>query len=81
MAEVSNVDSSRQGVHYWNRLHGGVEVDITREQFLAGEVVGSGRTVERPAELTGALHAQYERLAAVVKAALDDRSGPASQLA
>jgi hypothetical protein len=82
MAEVSSVDGSRQGVHYWNRLNGGLEIDITREQFLAGEAIGSGRTVERPADLTGArLHAQYERLAAVVKAALDDRSGPAPQLA
>jgi hypothetical protein len=27
------------GVHYWNRLDGGVDVDLTRDQFTADEVV------------------------------------------
>lgn len=31
LAEVRNVDGSRQGVHYWNRLGGGLEIDLTRE--------------------------------------------------
>src|SRR4051812_14070304 len=33
MAEVLPADVSRQGVHYGNRLHGGAELDLTREQF------------------------------------------------
>src|SRR4051794_1514898 len=49
MAEVHNADGSRQGVHYWNRLNGGVELDLTREQFLDGEHIGPGTPVARPA--------------------------------
>ncbi|WP_456955912.1 YunG family protein [Geodermatophilus sp. SYSU D00867] len=33
LAEVRRTDGSRQGVHWWNRLPGGREVDLTREQF------------------------------------------------
>jgi ADP-ribose pyrophosphatase YjhB (NUDIX family) len=35
MAEVHEADGSRQGVHYWNRLAGGRELDLTRGR-LAG---------------------------------------------
>jgi hypothetical protein len=74
VAEVRNADGSRQGVHYWNRLDGGVELDLTREQFVDGEAIGPARTVDRPADLTGArLQAQYEMLASAVRAALDKR--------
>jgi hypothetical protein len=36
------------GVHYWNRLPDGRCVDLTADQFLAGEVVLAPRVVERP---------------------------------
>jgi hypothetical protein len=67
VAEVRHADGARQGVHYWNRLAGGVEVDVTREQFLDGEVVGAPEVVERPDDLSGArLLEQYELLSARV---------------
>src|SRR3954468_204190 len=39
IADVHRADGTRQGVHYWNRFAGGVEVDLTREQFTQGEVI------------------------------------------
>jgi hypothetical protein len=39
------------GVHYWNRLPCGLEVDLTREQFLPQEVLARPRSVERRTEL------------------------------
>jgi hypothetical protein len=35
------------GVHYWNRLDGGVDVDLTRDQFTADEVVLEPTVVAR----------------------------------
>ena len=35
------------GVHYWNRLPSGLEVDLTRDQFLSHEVVSGSREVTR----------------------------------
>ncbi|WP_460563656.1 YunG family protein [Geodermatophilus arenarius] len=48
LAEVRRTDGSRQGVHWWNRLPGGREVDLTREQFALHEV-GGGAGRRRPA--------------------------------
>jgi hypothetical protein len=71
LAEVRNADGSRQGVHYWNRLDGGEELDLTREQFAPTELVQAPRVVERPADLSGARTlAQYEALSARVGAEL-----------
>jgi hypothetical protein len=71
MAEVRHADGSRQGVHYWNRLHGGAELDLTREQFARGEVVGEPDAVTRPADTTnGRLARQYQALARAVSARL-----------
>jgi hypothetical protein len=36
------------GVHYWNRLPGGLCVDLTRDQFTPDEVVLPPRVVPRP---------------------------------
>src|SRR3954454_24381861 len=66
LAEVHHVDGRRQGVHYWNRI-GGVEVDLTREQFRDGEVIGAPRVVERPpGPVSGRLARQYRALSAAV---------------
>jgi hypothetical protein len=51
IAEVVRADGSRQGVHYWNLLPDGTEIDLTREQFAGNEVVQEPRIVRRPAGL------------------------------
>jgi hypothetical protein len=51
IAQVLRTDGSRQGVHYWNLLPDGTEVDLTREQFAGHEVVQQPRVVARPGGL------------------------------
>jgi hypothetical protein len=71
LAEVHYRDGSRQGLHYWNRLGEGVELDLTREQFAAGETILEPEVIERPADLTtGRLYPQYRVLADAVHARL-----------
>jgi hypothetical protein len=48
IADVLRTDGSRQGVHYWNLLPDGSEIDLTREQFASIEVVQKPRIVRRP---------------------------------
>jgi ADP-ribose pyrophosphatase YjhB (NUDIX family) len=63
IADVHEADGSRQGVHYWNRLPDGSELDLTREQFRGGEVIGRPRRVERPRDVTrGRLAGNYHLL-------------------
>ena len=67
MADVHEADGSRQGVHYWNRLPDGRELDLTREQFRRGELVSEPRVVERPPDVRrGRLAGHYHLLAARV---------------
>jgi uncharacterized protein YodC (DUF2158 family) len=47
--------------HWWNRLGDGLELDLTREQFAANELVGPGEAVSRPTG-SGRLDAEYETL-------------------
>jgi hypothetical protein len=71
VAEVRHADGSRQGVHYWNRLAGGAELDLTRTQFKRGEVVGEPEVAARPADTSaGRLAGQYRALARAVRARL-----------
>ena len=49
IADVLRTDGRRQGVHYWNLLPDGTEIDLTREQFASSEVVQEPRIVGRPA--------------------------------
>jgi hypothetical protein len=65
-AEVLYPDGSRQGYHYWNRLPGGVDVDLTAEQFSATEVVQPPKVVARPPGLPSRYPEQYELLRARV---------------
>jgi hypothetical protein len=59
IAEVVRDDGSRQGVHYWNLLPDGTELDLTREQFAAGEVIQHPRILRRPAGLPHRCAEQY----------------------
>ena len=74
VAEVLHPDGSRQGFHAWNALSGGLQVDLTAEQFQAGEVVQAPRVVERPPGPPRRCAAQYMLLRERVFAALDHRS-------
>ena len=70
-AEVRNPDGSAQGVHYWNRLAGGHELDLTREQFTAGHAISEPHVVPVPANRsTARLAGQYQRLREAVERAL-----------
>jgi hypothetical protein len=50
----------RVEAHMWNRLPSGLEVDLTREQFRLGQVVGEPRVGKRPATFDPA-HPRYHR--------------------
>ena len=62
IAEVIRSDGSRQGVHYWNLLPDGTEVDLTREQFSDDEVIQQPRILRRPAGLPERCAEQYLRM-------------------
>ena len=70
LAEVLLPDGSRQGWHWWNRLPGGEEVDLTRGQFAPHETVQPPRVVVRPPGLPRYDAEQYLRLRAAVHTAL-----------
>jgi hypothetical protein len=73
LAEVRHADGSRQGLHYWNRLPGGDEVDLTGEQFATAEIVQPPAVIERPPDLTrGRLWPQYRALSACVRVAVGE---------
>jgi hypothetical protein len=59
IAEVIRSDGSRQGVHYWNLLPDGTELDLTRDQFAADEVIQQPRILRRPAGLPNRCAEQY----------------------
>jgi hypothetical protein len=74
LAEVRNADGSRQGVHYWNRFAGGLEVDLTREQFTRAEVIRAPTLVPRPPDPSvGRLAPQYQALCSEVRAGMSLR--------
>lgn len=67
IAEVQHRDGTRQGVHFSNRLADGTEVDLTREQFVNGEIISKPRLVRRPADTTsGRIAGQYRLLATAI---------------
>jgi hypothetical protein len=73
-----NLGGERHGYHWWNRLPGGIEVDLTREQFHDGQVVTPGRTVERPPGPPPRRHREYLRLRQRVLDRLDRLPAPGS---
>ena len=56
--------------HMWNRLPGGLEVDLTRGQ-LTDEAVGEPRVLERTAQIAQPDHPRYHRYQAYL--VLQDR--------
>jgi hypothetical protein len=48
MASDVFLNGDRIMAHMWNRLPSGIEVDLTREQFRDGEVLGEGTARPRP---------------------------------
>jgi hypothetical protein len=48
MASDVFLDGDRIMAHMWNRLPSGIEVDLTREQFHNGEVLGEPTVRQRP---------------------------------
>ncbi|MEU6698017.1 hypothetical protein [Pseudonocardia sp. NPDC046786] len=62
LAEVWHPDGRLQGYHWWNRLPGGVEIDLTGDQFAPGETVQPPRVVVRPPGPPRRCGAQYTLL-------------------
>lgn len=84
IAEVIRGDGSRQGVHYWNLLPDGSELDLTREQFADDEAIQQPRVLRRPAGPPGRCAEQYRTMRHRVFDALgiteDDARGTCSHL-
>ncbi|MFF8659065.1 hypothetical protein ACF07H_33725 [Streptomyces huasconensis] len=66
-----HVGGERTGYHWWNRWASGVEIDLTRAQFLPGETVTEGVTVVRPPEIRRCRE-EYELLRSRVLRRLDE---------
>ena len=55
------LDGERVEGHMWNRLASGLDVDLTRDQFRRGEVVGEPRVATRTAAIAEPSHPRYHR--------------------
>ena len=57
------LNGERIMAHMWNRLPSGIEVDLTRDQFTNGEVLGEPSARPRPATsvLADPSHPRYQR--------------------
>jgi hypothetical protein len=80
-AEVSN-DGRLVEWHMWNRLPGGLEVDLTRDQSRDGEVVGAPTVRPRTPEIARPDHPRYHRYEAylVLASRVRQRLPPAHNL-
>jgi hypothetical protein len=54
-------DGERVEGHMWNRLPGGLQLDLTREQFVDGQVVGEPVARPRLAAISEPEHPRYHR--------------------
>ncbi|UYQ66501.1 hypothetical protein OGH68_13055 [Streptomyces peucetius] len=71
-----HMDGEQHGFHWWNRLPGGTEIDLTRDQFRLGQTVTAGRTVARPAGRPPRRAEEYELLRGRFLARLAGAAGP-----
>lgn len=69
-ADVYRDAESLGCLHYWNRLPGGLEIDLTREQFRLGERLGSPVVQEPVRSADARMATRYHRYAARVRARL-----------
>jgi hypothetical protein len=66
-ADVTLRDGTSNGIHYWNRLDNGLEIDLTRDQFRNGEHLGRP-SVAKPVRLpTARMATRYDLYAARVR--------------
>jgi hypothetical protein len=71
-----HVDGERVDFHWWNRLPGGLEIDLTREQLGPHEIVTDGVAIARPPNTEiKRLKAEYELLRQRVFDALAAQQG------
>ena len=59
-----------EGVHYWNVTPGGVELDLTRDQFIAAESLTNQRRVRTERNASSAGEQPFQLLQARVTAVL-----------
>lgn len=69
-AEVLYPDGSHQGFHYWNRLAGGIDIDLTAEQFRPDEQIQAPVVIEAVETPPSRAAEQYLLLRQRVRAAL-----------
>ena len=69
--------AEQQGFHWWNRLASGVELDLTRSQFVDGQEVVAARPVTRPPGEPGRRREEYRLLRERVAARLGPLPIPA----
>ena len=55
------LDGAQAEWHMWNRLPSGIEVDLTRDQFKRGEVIGKPTVRARAAGIAEPAHPRYHR--------------------
>ena len=65
------LDGERIEGHMWNRLASGIDVDLTRDQFTRGEIVGEPRVAQRTSAIADPTHPRYHRYEAYL--VLSDR--------
>lgn len=66
-AEVLGATGRHEGLHYWNRLPTGLEIDLTRDQFRQGAHLGEP-TVQQPIRLpTARMATRYDLYASRVR--------------
>jgi hypothetical protein len=63
-ADVTRRDGAPAGIHYWNRLDSGLEIDLTRDQFRNGEQLGGPSTQQPLRVATARMAARYDLYAA-----------------
>jgi hypothetical protein len=69
-SEVFRRDGERAGLHYWNRLPSGLELDLTREQFRDGERFGPVSAHEPIRRPTARMATRYDLFASRVRTRL-----------
>ena len=55
------LDGERIEGHMWNRLVSGIDVDLTRDQFRRGEIIGEPRVAKRTPAIADPAHPRYHR--------------------